>query len=177
MAAAERAQQLLGLAGGAASRLAREFSGQGGDSVKAPLVRQEAENLFLFVILSVLLEGRPGQDPQDRRIAEELKLGVARRILETKKQAKNLAERTLDKEKAFLLSGRLNATAAEDPFSPYYDSFDKARRNPDHSPFSIFVGRLAAAHGLSDSLCRRLLTLSLELADGLVEQINPSSPS
>lgn len=177
MEVSERAQQLLRLAAGAASRLARELSGQDADSVKVPLVRQEAENLFLFVILSVLLEGRPGQAAEDRMVAAEIKTALAQRILETKKQAKKLAERALDKEKAALFSGHLNATAAQDPFSPYYDSFDKARRNPDHGPFPIFVDRLAAAHGLSGSLCRRLLTLSIELADGLVEQINPSNPS
>jgi hypothetical protein len=177
MAADERAQQLLNLAAEAAGRLKQELGSQGGDSLKAPLVRQEAENLFLFVILSVLLEGRAGQASEDRAVAAEIQKALARRILETKKQARQLADRTLDAEKAALFGGHLDAAAAEDPFSPYYDSFDKARRNQDNGPFSIFVDRLACEHGLPDALCRRLLTLSLELADGLVEEINPSNPN
>lgn len=177
MEAAERAQQLLGLADEAAARLGREFAERSGDAAKGHLVRQEAESLFLFVTLSVLLEGRPGQDPGDRNVAAALKDALARRIIETKRRAQKLAERTLDQEKARRFGLRLDETAAEDPFLPYYDSFDKAREDPDQGPFSIFAQRLSAAHGLPDPLCQRLLTISLQLADDLVEGIHPSNPS
>ena len=169
MDAAERAQQLLGLTDRAAARLASEFAE---DPVRGHLVRQEAVNLFLFVTLSVLLEGRAGQSPDDRVLAEEIKTALAQRIIETKRQAKMLSEKTLDKEKAHLFSSRLNAAAAEDPFTPYYDSFEKAKSDPGQSPFAVFADRACRAHGLPASAHERLLTLSAVLADELAEGLH-----
>jgi hypothetical protein len=172
MDAAQRAQQLLGLTDRAAARLASSFSGDPTDPVKHHLIRQEAENLFLFVTLSVLLEGRPGQDLGDRSVAKEIKAALAARIMETKKQAKALAERTLGEEKAHLFSGRLNEAAAEDPFAPYYDSFEKAKSDPSQIPFAVFARRVRQAHSLPASAEERLLSLSAELADELAEELH-----
>lgn len=176
---ADRAESLLGLIGRAASDLAGGPAavalpnGPEGDATRV-LIRQEAEHLFLFVVLSVLLENRPGQDPRDKEVAALIKKELARRILDAKRQAKELAKKSLRTEQARRFNARLDEAGTEDPFTPYYDSFKNAVRDPSQTPFAIFARRVTEKHlppARRLSAHQRLLSLSVLLADELLDSI------
>jgi hypothetical protein len=135
------------------------------------LAREKARHLFLFVLLSVLLEGRPGQDPEDRDVAEALKAAFARQLVEDRRQAAQLLSKALKPGREELLRRKL-AAAEPDPFAPYYDSFKKAASDPDNGPFAILARMLAKDHFETrerSAAYQRIYTLSVVLSDQLVE--------
>lgn len=175
---ADRADVILGLIG----RIAEELA-SGPASVALPsgiegqatrlLIRREAEHLFLFVVLSVLLENRTGQDPRDKQVAAEIKKTLAQRILTTKRQAKDLANKTLDEKLAQRFTARLDEAGGDDIFTPYYDSFKRAVHDPSQTPFAIFARRVCGhlAPAGRTAAGERLITLSALLSDELLEHL------
>lgn len=133
------------------------------------LLQGEARHLFVFVVLSVLLE--EGRRPE----TEALKDLFARQLLETRRQAQALIARTLKGGEAKELSRKLDEAGRADPFAPYYGSWEAFKKDPAKGPFARF------AQSASDrcfeppqraAARERLNTLALSLADALLDGIS-----
>lgn len=144
-----RAEELLELAETASQRLVE------GLACPANLkMREQSRHLFVFVILSVLLEDRK------QHLAQELKEAFALQQLGARKILKSLSQKALP--------------AAKDPFVPYYDSFQKMRQNPEQGPFAILARRLSEEHfeaPLRQSAYEKIFTLAAALSDELIERL------
>jgi hypothetical protein len=177
---ADRAQELLELSEASAKQLVEGLASfgllAGEDAEPARLVaREQARHLFLFVILSVLLENRPAQDPSDRLTAESLKEAFLLQAVKARKAVKAASEKSLPRPEAQKLAQNLDAAARRDPLAPYYGSFEKMRRDPDQGPFGLLAGELSRAHfegPRREDAYNRVFTLAAALADGLISRLD-----
>jgi len=177
---ADRADELLELAETAAKQLVEglvSFGLLAGESAEPArlIVREQSRHLFLFVILSVLLENSPGPDHPARLTAESLKEKFSRQLVAARKTLKAVSQKNLPRSESMELAKKLDDAARQDPFAPYYGSFEKMAKNPDHGPFSILAGRLSGAHFESprrEDAYARIFTLSAALSDGLIARLD-----
>jgi hypothetical protein len=153
------AEELLERADEAAGRFAAGLEGLSAES--KPQAREQARRMLVFVVLSVLLESRPGQNSADRDTAEKLKAAFAEELIGARK-----ALRALTKQDP--------AKPAEDPFAPYYDSFQKMRKDPAQGPFGVLARRISETYfepvGRAAAY-ERAFTLAAVLSDELVSKI------
>ncbi len=115
-------------------------------------VQGQAQQFFVFVMLSLLLEKTRGAEAVNRSLAENLKGIFLGELLTARRAAKTV----------------LKASDLDDPFAPYYDSFTRGASDPALSPFGIFAKRLAERHFPPErrrAAHERLFTLSAAYAD------------
>lgn len=144
---------------------------------KRMLVRRAAEELLVFVLLSVLLESREGKDPGEKKLAELVKAAFLAQILETRQQALSMVEKSLRGPDALELKAGIDKASRRDPFELYYDSFSKARKSPEEGPFGIFARRVAEAHfdgPMYAAAYSRLFELAALHADRLLDSLSAS---
>lgn len=174
-----RAEELLRLAEAAAGRLVDGLSSLG--FLKEPheqparvQVREEAHRLFVFVLLSALLENRAGQPASDRAIAEKIKELYSLELMKARQALKSISRKTLPVSDSGKLAHELDAAARRDPFAPYYDSFAQMARDPARGPFAILARRVTERHfhpKLRSIAQERVFTLAAVLSDELLEKL------
>lgn len=134
-------------------------------------IREQARRLFLFILLSVLLEQRSGGDPFDRLVAERLKARFSGELLASRKALKSISRKALPRSDADELGAKLEAAGKLDPFAPYYGSFDAMRKDPAQGPFAVLARRLAEEQFESASRSaayEKIFSLAAALSDELV---------
>lgn len=115
-------------------------------------IQGQAQQFFVFVALSLLLERRSGGEPVNRELAENLKGIFLGELLTARRAAKNV----------------LSASQMDDPFAPYYDSFARGASDASLGPFGIFARRVAERHFPAErrrSAHEKVFTLSAAYAD------------
>lgn len=174
-----RAEELLRLAERAAGKLIDGLGSLG--FLKEPheqparvQVREEAHRLFVFVVLSVLLENRAGQDAADREVAARIKELYSLELVKARQALKSIARTKLPVSDAGKLGHDLDFAAHADPFAPYYDSFAQMARDPARGPFAILARRVTERHfhpKMRSIAQERVFTLAAVLSDELLERL------
>ncbi len=136
-------------------------------------VGEHARHLFLFVILSVLLEKREGKDAADALVAEKIKESFSLQLIGSRKALKAISKKALKSAEAAELERKLDQAAKNDPFAPYYDSFGKMTTNPDHGPFGILARKLSDDFFAQDASAayEKIFLLAATLSDELISRL------
>ncbi len=115
-------------------------------------IQGQTQQFLVFVMLSLLLEKRPGGEAANRALAENLKGIFLGELLTARRAAKTV----------------LKASDLDDPFAVYYDSFANGAADPARSPFGILAKRLAERHFPSErrrAAYERIFALSAAYAE------------